>query len=102
MGFSSAVLSALDFASSESAGLAVQDRRAGLRRARGPRHRSAAHTLFLDGVYSADRDGKGRIFHPAPAPNQEDIEQLVERTSKRILHFLERRVVITLVVFAGS
>jgi hypothetical protein len=27
------------------------------------------HTLFLDGVYSADRDGKGRMFHAAPAPD---------------------------------
>jgi hypothetical protein len=60
------------------------------------------HTLFLDGVYAADRDGKGRMFHPAPAPSQEDIEQLVERTSKRILRFLERRGVITLVTAPGD
>jgi hypothetical protein len=45
--------------------------------------------------HSPDRDGKGRMFHPAPAPTQEDIEQLVERASKRILRFLERRGVIT-------
>jgi hypothetical protein len=60
------------------------------------------HTLFLDGVYSADRDGKGRMFHPAPGPSQEDIEQLVERASKRILRFLERRGVITLVTAPGD
>jgi hypothetical protein len=60
------------------------------------------HTLFLDGVYSADHDGKGRMFHPAPAPSQEDIEQLVERASKRILRFLQRRAVITLVTAPGD
>jgi len=43
------------------------------------------HTLYLDGLYSPDRDGKGLMFHPAPAPTQEDIEQLVERVSKRVL-----------------
>jgi len=50
----------------------------------------------------ADRDGKGRVFHPATAPSREDIEQLVERTSKRILRFLERRGVITLVTAPGD
>ena len=25
------------------------------------------HTLFLDGVYGPDRDGKGRMFHPRGA-----------------------------------
>ena len=60
------------------------------------------HTLFLDGVYSADREGKGRMFHPAPAPSQEEIEQLVEGAGKRILRFLERRGVITLVTAPGD
>ena len=32
------------------------------------------HTLFLDGIYRHDAKGKGRIFHPAPPPSQEDIE----------------------------
>jgi hypothetical protein len=60
------------------------------------------HTLFLDGVYGPDRDGKGHMFHPAPAPSQEEIEQLVERASKRILRFLQRRGVITLVTAPGD
>jgi hypothetical protein len=60
------------------------------------------HTLFLDGVYSADRDGKGRMFHPAPAPSQEEIEGLVEKASTRILRFLQRRGVITLVTAPGD
>jgi hypothetical protein len=37
------------------------------------------------------------MFHPAPAPTQEDIELLVERASRRILRFLQRRGVITLI-----
>jgi hypothetical protein len=42
------------------------------------------------------------MFHPAPAPTQEDIEQLVDRVSKRILRFLQRRGVITLVTAPGD
>ena len=60
------------------------------------------HTLFLDGVYAPDRDGKGLTFHPAPAPTQADIEQLVEQVSKRILRYLQRRGVITLVTAPGD
>jgi hypothetical protein len=36
-------------------------------------------------MYGPDRDGKGQMFHPAPAPSQEGVEQLVEKVSKRIL-----------------
>ena len=36
------------------------------------------HTLFLDRLFGPDRDGKGYLFHPAPAPSQEEIEQLVQ------------------------
>ena len=60
------------------------------------------HTIFLDGVYSPDGDGKGRMFHPAPAPTQQEVEQVVERASKRILRFLQRRGVITLVTAPGD
>ena len=42
------------------------------------------------------------MFHPAPAPSQEDIEQLALRVSKRILRFLQRRGVITLVTAPGD
>jgi hypothetical protein len=42
------------------------------------------HTLFLDGVYGPDIDGKGQMFHPAPAPTHEDVEQLALRASRRI------------------
>src|SRR5450759_1266141 len=60
------------------------------------------HVLFLDGLYSPDRDGKGQMFHPSPAPTQENVEQLVQRASKRILRFLQRRGVITLVTAPGD
>src|ERR1035437_3161955 len=60
------------------------------------------HTIFLDGGYSPDGDGKGRMFHPAPAPTQQEVEQLVARASKRILRFLQRRGVITLVTAPGD
>jgi hypothetical protein len=60
------------------------------------------HEIFLDGVYAPDRDGKGFMFHPAPAPTQADVEAIVERASKRILRFLQRRGVITLVTAPGD
>jgi hypothetical protein len=55
------------------------------------------HTLFLDGTYGPDQ-----VFQPALAPCQDDIEQLVENVSKRILRFLQRRGVITLVTAPGD
>jgi hypothetical protein len=42
------------------------------------------------------------MFHPAPAPTQQEVEHLVERASKRILRFLQRRGVITLVTAPGD
>ena len=59
-------------------------------------------TAFLDGVYSPDRDGNGQMFRPAPAPAQQEIEAIVGRASKRILRFLRRRGVITLVTAPGD
>ena len=41
------------------------------------------HAIFLDGLYAPDHDGKGFMFHPAPAPTQEDIEAIVERAACR-------------------
>jgi hypothetical protein len=55
------------------------------------------HTLFLDGTYGPDQ-----AFHPAPAPSQQEIEQLVACVGKRILRFLQRRGVITLVAAPGD
>jgi len=82
------------------------------------------HILFLDGLYSPDRegarkarwvgrgrcgpevpeggDGKGQMFHPSPAPTQQEVEQVVARAGKRILRFLQRRGVITLVTAPGD
>ena len=39
---------------------------------------------------------------PASAPTQADVEAIVERASKRILRFLKRRGVITLVTVPGD
>src|SRR5450759_397946 len=58
------------------------------------------HTIFLDGVYAPDRDGKGKMFHPAPS--QQEIEDIVGHASKRILRFLQRRGTITLVTAPGD
>jgi hypothetical protein len=60
------------------------------------------HAIFLDGLYAQDVDGKGQMFHPASGPSQQDIDQVVKRTSKRILRFLQRRGVITLVTAPGE
>jgi hypothetical protein len=60
------------------------------------------HAILLDGLYAPDRDGKGFMFHPASAPTQADVEAIVERASKRILRFLQRRGVITLVTAPGD
>ena len=60
------------------------------------------HTVFLDGLYSPDGDGKGQMFHPAPTPTQQEIEAIVGRASKRILRFLQRRGAITLVTAPGD
>jgi hypothetical protein len=60
------------------------------------------HSLFLDGVYSPDGDGKGHMFHSAPAPSQQEIETLVCRASKRILRFLQHRGIITPVTAPGD
>jgi hypothetical protein len=60
------------------------------------------HTVFLDGVYAPDGDGRGQMFHPAPAPTQQEIEGVVQRASKRILRFLQRRGVISLLTAPGE
>jgi hypothetical protein len=60
------------------------------------------HVLQLDGLYAPGRDGGAPIFHPAPGLTQEDVEAIVERASKRILRFLQRRGAITLVTAPGD
>jgi hypothetical protein len=60
------------------------------------------HVLQLDGVYAPGRDGGAPSFHPAPGPTQKDVEAIVEHASKRILRFLQRRGVITLVTAPGD
>jgi len=43
-----------------------------------------------------------QMFHPAPLPTQQELEALVARASKRILHFLQRRGVFSLVPAPGD
>jgi hypothetical protein len=59
------------------------------------------HVLQLDGLYSPGPDSVP-IFHPAPGLTQQDVEAIVGRASKRILRFLQRRGVITLVTAPGD
>ena len=60
------------------------------------------HTVFLDGVYAPDRGSRGQMFHPAPTPTQQEIEAVVCRAGTRILRFLQRHGVITLVTAPGD
>jgi hypothetical protein len=60
------------------------------------------HVLQLDGCYAPGRDGGSPIFHPAPELTQDDVLAIVARASKRILRFLKRREVITLVTAPGD
>jgi hypothetical protein len=60
------------------------------------------HVLQLDGLCAPGRDGGAPILHPAPGLTQKDVEAIVERASKRILRFLQRRGVITLVTAPGE
>jgi Putative transposase len=61
------------------------------------------HSLFLDGTYGPGQDKGGvPVFHPAPGPTQHELEAVVQRASKRILRFLEKRGVITLMTAPGD
>jgi hypothetical protein len=53
-------------------------------------------------IVDPGRDGDSPIFHPAPELTQDDVLAIVERTSERILRFLKRRGVITLVTAPGE
>lgn len=46
--------------------------------------------LYLDGVYAEDAYGKVR-FHRVKAPTAEELGVLVNRISRRVAKFLERR-----------
>jgi len=60
------------------------------------------HAVFLDGVYLAGADGAAPLFHPAPAPTQEDVEAVVERARRRILRLLVRRGIVTVIAAPGE
>ena len=48
------------------------------------------HTLALDGVFSEEATGSLR-FHPAPAPNDDEVAALLATIRRRVLRLLRRR-----------
>ena len=48
------------------------------------------HMLFLDGVYTRNKQGKTTFKHTI-APNQQELTILVHRISHRVAHYLERQ-----------
>ena len=49
--------------------------------------------LFLDGVYTNDKQGKTR-FQRTMAPNQQELTILIHTISQRVIRFLERQGVL--------
>ena len=49
------------------------------------------HILLLDGVYFRDPKTGVLLFHPAPAPSQEEIEVLVSLVAERVERWLKRK-----------
>ena len=62
------------------------------------------HTLFLDGVYVRDANNADAppVFHPAPAPTQDDVQFVVKRAANRIVRFLQKRGLIALATAPGD
>jgi hypothetical protein len=60
------------------------------------------HLLFLDGVYLPDGPDGAPLFHPAPGPTDANVQAVVHRARKRILRYLERRGVVTVVTAPGD
>ena len=42
------------------------------------------------------------VFHPAPAPTQDDVQFVVKRAAKRIVRFLQKRGLIALATAPGD
>lgn len=55
------------------------------------------HSLALDGVFN----GKSHVFHEAPSLQNEDVKQIVEVTSHRVIRLLEKRGVLDGLEFDG-
>jgi hypothetical protein len=48
------------------------------------------HTLVLDGVFSRPTPGAAPVFHPLPAPTDEEIVQILEQIHERVTRLLRR------------
>ena len=48
------------------------------------------HSLVLDGVFSRPAPGAAPVFHPLPAPTDEEIVQILEQIHERVTHLLRR------------
>src|SRR5262245_19213217 len=48
------------------------------------------HSLVLDGVFSRPTPGAAPVFHPLPAPTDEEIAQILERIHDRVTRLLRR------------
>ena len=48
------------------------------------------HSLVLDGVFSRPTPGAARVFHPLPAPTDEEIAQILEEIHERVTRLLRR------------
>jgi hypothetical protein len=44
------------------------------------------HSLVLDGVFSRPTPGEAPVFHPLPAPTDEEIAQIMDETHQRNTH----------------
>ncbi len=49
------------------------------------------HTLALDGVYVKHGDGEGITFLRLPAPTDDEVHEVAERTAKRVATILQNR-----------
>jgi hypothetical protein len=49
------------------------------------------HTLALDGLFSADGNGAGLAFHPAPAPSDSEVAETLATIRHRVRRLLMRR-----------
>ena len=48
------------------------------------------HSLVLDGVFSRPAPGEAPVFHPLPAPTDEEIAQILEQIHDRVTRLLRR------------
>ncbi|MEJ2340320.1 MAG: transposase zinc-binding domain-containing protein [Gemmatimonadales bacterium] len=50
------------------------------------------HTLVLDGTYRSTENDPTLRFHPAPPPESEELERVLQRVARGIVRVIERRL----------